>query len=355
MKSRSLAVCLLGLLLAAPAAAAEGKLRVVTTLTTYADVARRVGGERVVAEAIVQGDQDPHYVRPRPSLAEKLAKADLFVSSGLDLELWVDGLLDLSQNPELRSGQRRFVSAAQGVHLLEVPKVLSQSEGHVHIYGNPHFMLSPLAMKQVARNLAAGLSKIDPEHAAEYAANAKAFGEELDERLVGKELIATLGAATTQRLLARPESFVEFLETKTYKGKPLIDRLGGWMKKAMPLRGRKVVAYHRNWTYFSDLFGLQVVNFIEPRPGVPPRAEHVAAVVEQMRKENIKVLIAANYYDEGNVREIAERVGARAVIVPLYPEGVPEATSFPALIDHLIDTFNQAFAETDAATAAKEP
>lgn len=346
-------VCLCLLLVpSAPARAADAppRLRVVTTLTTYAEIARRVGGDRVAAEALVAGDQDPHYVRPRPSLAETLAKADLFVSTGLDLELWVEGLLDLSQNQEIRSGQRRFVSAAQGVALLEIPKVLSQSEGHVHIYGNPHFALSPPALKQVALNVAAGLSKVDPEHAAEYSARARAFGEELDERLVGKELLRILGPATVQRLLARPESFVEFLRGKQYKGAPLLDKLGGWMAKAMPLRGRKVVAYHKNWTYFSDLFGLQVVNYIEPRPGVPPRAEHVATVVEQMRAEGIGVIIAANYYDEGHVREIASRVGAKAVIVPLYPGGAPEAPTIPELMDFLLDRFNAALAEAPAAT-----
>jgi ABC-type Zn uptake system ZnuABC Zn-binding protein ZnuA len=345
-------MCRLLLPSAAAAAAAPGKLRVVTTLTTYADVAREVGGERVEAQALVEGNQDPHFVRPRPSLAETLARADLFVSTGLDLELWVEGLLDLSQNQEIRSGQRRFVSAAQGVALLEIPKVLSQSEGHVHVYGNPHFMLSPPAIKQVALNIAAGLSKIDPEHAAEYSANAKRYGERLDELLVGKELLHILGATTVQRLLARPDRFVEFLQKKQYKGAPLIDRLGGWMAAAMPLRGKRVVAYHRSWSYFSDLFGLQVVNFIEPRPGVPPRAEHVAAVVDQMRNERIGVIIAANYYDEGHVREIAERVGAKAVIVPLYPGGASGVDSFPALLDHLLSSFNQALGTQPAGKAA---
>lgn len=355
MSRFALLLCSLALTAASPAAAAaaEGRLRVVTTLTTYAEIARRVGGERVEAQSLVEGDQDPHYVRPRPSLAETLAKADLFVSTGLDLELWVEGLLDLSQNHEIRSGQRRFVSAAQGVALLEIPKVLSQSEGHVHIYGNPHFTLSPLALEQVALNVAAGLGKVDPEHAAEYTANARAFGAELTERLVGKELLRILGPATVHRLLARPEGFVEFLKGRQYKGAPLLSKLGGWMAKAMPLRGRKVVAYHRNWSYFSDLFGLQVVNYIEPRPGVPPRAEHVATVVEQMRQEGIRVLIAANYYDEGHVKEIAGRVGARAVVVPLYTQGSPQAKTYFELMDHLLDSFNAAFAQTDAAAAGR--
>jgi ABC-type Zn uptake system ZnuABC Zn-binding protein ZnuA len=337
---------------ASPASAAEGKLKVVTTLTTWADLARRVGGDRVEAESLVPGNQDPHFVRPKPSLAEKLARADLFVSTGLDLELWADSVVDLSRNPEIRSGGRRYVSAAQGVSLLEVPKVLSQSEGDVHIYGNPHFMLSPPAVAQAALNIAAGLSKIDPGHAAEYAQNAKSFGEEMDERMVGKELLHILGPVVLHKLLAQPDKMIQVLQTRQYKGAPLIDKLGGWMAKAMPLRGRKVVAWHKDMSYFSNLFGLQVANYIEPKPGVPPRAEHVAEVVEQMRREKIRVIVAANYFDEGHVREIAGRVGAKAVIVPLFTEGSPEVRTYPELMDHLIGSLVRAFSETDAAAAA---
>jgi len=325
----------------------DHKLYVVTTLATYADLTRRVGGDHVKVEALVVGDQDPHYVRPRPSLAEKLARADLFVSTGLDLELWVPGLVDLSSNSEIRSGQRRYVSAAQGLPLLEIPQVLSQSEGHVHIYGNPHFQLSPVALRQVAQNIATGLGNIDPDHAAEYQANATQIADHLEEMLVGPELLRLLGPPTVRRLLAKPDRFIEFVQTREYRGEPLADKLGGWMKAAEPLRGRKVVAYHKNWSYFARLFGLEVVNYVEPRPGVPPRAEHVAKVIEQMRVEHIQVLIAANYYDQGHVHQIAERVGARAVFVPLYPGGIEGVDTFEALMDHLIGEMVAAFEAVD--------
>jgi len=313
------------------------KLRVVTSLTTYADVARRVGGDRVEVTSLAAGDQDPHFVRPRPSLAESLARADLFVSTGLDLELWVPGLVDLSQNPQIRSGQRGFVSAAAGIQLLEKPAVISQSEGHVHIYGNPHFQLSPIALMQVARNIAAGLSNIDPANAKYYAANAKRYGDELTTKLVGPELVRLLGGPTVVHLLANPNRFISFLESKKYKGQPLISKLGGWMGKAIPLRGMKLVAYHKNWVYFAHLFGLDFIDFIEPKPGVPPRADHVAELVNEMRSQHIKVLVAANFYDRGHVRDIAKRVGATVKIVAMYPGGAKGARTYEQVMDRLID------------------
>jgi zinc/manganese transport system substrate-binding protein len=355
MNRVKLVLSLLGILAVAGGSRADEpatghKLRVVTTLTTYADVARRVGGDRVVVSSLVAGDQDPHFVRPRPSLAESLAKANLFVSTGLDLELWVPGLVDLSQNPEIRSGQRRYVSASAGVTLLEKPTIISQSEGHVHIYGNPHFQLSPIAMEQVARNIAAGLTNIDPAHAQFYADNAKRYGDELTEKLVGPELIRLLGGPTVLRLLANPDRFISFLKSKTYKSQPLISKLGGWLGKAMPLRGQKLVAYHKNWVYFAQLFGLDFVNFVEPKPGVPPRADHVAEVVDQMRSEHIKVIVAANFYDEGHVRDIAKRVGAKAVIVSLYPGGAPGVSNFEQVIDRLLDQLLAALGPAPAGT-----
>ncbi len=340
----------LGLILAATGTshAAGHKLRVVTSLTTYADVARQVGGDKVTVTSLASGDEDPHFVRPRPSLAESLARAELFVSTGLDLELWVPGLVDLSQNPKIRSGQRGFVAASAGIHLLEKPTVISQSEGHVHIYGNPHFQLSPLAMMQVARNIAAGLSNIDPTNAKYYAANAKRYGDELTVKLVGPELVRLLGAATIVHLLANPDRFISFLQSKKYKGQPLISKLGGWMGKAMPLRGMKLVAYHKNWVYFAHLFGLDFIDFIEPKPGVPPRADHVADVVNEMRSQNIKVLIAANFYDRGHVRDVAKRVGATVEIVAMYPGGARGVKTYEQVMDRLIDQLLAAQRATSA-------
>jgi len=134
-----------------------------------------------------------------------------------------------------------------------------------------------------------------------------------------------------------------FLEKQQYQGHPLSDRLGGWLKQGMPFRGRQVVAYHKNWAYFSELFDLRIRNYIEMRPGIPPTPRHVEEVVNQMRNENIHVIISASYYDENEVRSVAEKVGARAVIVPTAVGGDPAVTNYFTMMDTIVSRIAAAF------------
>ncbi len=327
----------------APAGAQDKKVNVVASLSSYAAIAKEIGGDLVSVDWIVDGGQDPHFVRPRPSLARKLANADLFVSTGMDLELWAPSLIDLSGNDEIRSGQRRYVSASHGVRLLEVPKVKSRSEGGVHIYGNPHFVNDPLAGEVIARNIATGLSRVDPEHERVYAANLKRFNHEIDRRLFGDDLLRVLGPKILHRLSKKSNSMISFLEKKSYKGKPLINMLGGWMRKSLKFRSKKVVAYHKQWVYFDDLFGLEVVNNVEPRPSIPPTPRHIDQLIKQMRREKIEVILAASYYDLTKVRLIADQVGARAIIVAMGVGGVTGVDTYFDLIDHMVDQIASAY------------
>jgi len=155
------------------------KIKVVTTLSTYADIARWIGGEKVEVKYLVEGDQDAHFVRPKPSFAVLLNSADLFVTTGLDLELWVPTLLDMAKNNKIRSGQVGFVAAHVGIDLLEKPSALSRSEGDLHIYGNPHITTSPLNFKIIAENITIGLEKIDPENSDYYRKNLENFQREI--------------------------------------------------------------------------------------------------------------------------------------------------------------------------------
>lgn len=319
------------------AQAEQSKLRVVGTQATYSSIAQYIGGDKVTTDYIVRGDQDPHFVRPRPSLAQKLTRADLFISTGLDLELWAPSLIDMSRNKEIRSGQRRYVSASHGVRLLEIPQVKSRQAGGVHIYGNPHLQTSPINARIIAKNITTGLSRIDPENRDYYQKNLSRFHSELDRRLYGPKLLKLIGANTLNRLAERPNRLISFLQEKQYQGQPLIDHAGGWLKQAMPFRGRKVVAYHKNWAYFGELFGLQIRNYVEPRPGIPPSPRHVEEVVKQMRDENIEVIIAANYYDETRIRTIADKVGATPVIMPLGVVGSTDQNAYFRLLDNIIN------------------
>lgn len=292
------------------------KIKVVTTLSVYADIARVIGGERVEVSAIVAGDQNAHYVKPKPSYALWMSKADLFVETGLDLELWAPNLIDKSRNPKIRSGQPGYVSVATGVPMLEIPVSPDRSQGDIHIYGNPHIYTSPLNAKIIAENIAIGLMKVSPADQAYFQKNLERFQQEIDRRLFGDQLVQILGGETLTRL-ALSNNLIPFLERESFQGKKLIDYLGGWMKQMLPYRGRKLVAYHQTWVYFEKLFGIEIVGYIEPKPGIPPSPRHVEQLINSIRRQNARIILAENYFDERKVREIAEKVQGIPVIVPI--------------------------------------
>jgi ABC-type Zn uptake system ZnuABC Zn-binding protein ZnuA len=314
----------------------EPQLRVVTTLPDYKFFAEYIGGDRVVVDAIVQGDQDAHFIRPKPSFVSLVRQADLLISTGLDLELWLPTVVDKSGNPRVRSGQPGYVAASQGMKLLEKPQVMSRSEGGVHIYGNPHVNCSPINMKIAARNIALGLIKNDPEGKAQYNANLAELLDRLDRRLFGDQLVEFIGGETLCKL-AEKGTLISFLKEREFRGKPLIDYLGGWLGEMLDLRGTPIVTYHKNWVYFIRLFGLEEAGTVEPKPGIPPSPQHVTDLVSHMKARGIKILLAANYFDEQKIRTVAGRVGAEPVIVPLYVGGVEGVNDYFELVDYWID------------------
>lgn len=324
----------------------QSKLKVVTTLTTYADIVKYIGGSYVDVTYIVEGNQDAHFVRPKPSFARIMHDADVFVTTGLDLELWVPSLIDMSKNPKIRSGQPGYVAAYDGIHLLEKPTNLSRSEGGLHIYGNPHITSSPINLETIAKNITIGLVKNDPVHAEFYKANLQKFNKEMNRRLFGETLVQLLGAKTLIKL-AETGKLIPFLQQKSYKGKKLIEYLGGWMQKGAILYGQKIVTYHKNWVYFSKLFGLETVGHVEPKPGIPPSPKHVQELIKDMKKYNVKVILAANYFDQQKVKRISEKVGAIPVIVPLYVGGAPEAKDVFSLIDLWVNSLREAYQKAE--------
>jgi zinc/manganese transport system substrate-binding protein len=311
---------------------APSQLQVVATLPDYAVFTEAVGGDRVSVTHIVQGDQDAHFIRPKPSFVNMVRKADVLVATGLDLELWLATVVDKSGNRRVRSGQTGYVSASHGMVLLEKPASLSRAEGGVHIYGNPHLTNSPIQMRIAARNIATGLIKNDPTGKAFYQDNLAAFLNEMDKRLFGEKLVDNLGGDTLTTL-ADKGSLIPFLEKQEFDGAPLLDSLGGWMGAMHPLRGTAIVTYHKNWVYFLKLFGMEEAGTVEPKPGIPPSPRHVTELVEMMRERDIRIILAANYFDEQKIHTVASRVGAEAVIVPLYVGGAPGVTDYFQLVD----------------------
>ena len=320
---------------------ARAELRVVTTLPAYASIAQFVGGDRVVAQAISRGDEDAHFVKPKPSFALMLKRADLFVTTGLDLELWAPTLVDKSGNRSIRDGEPGFVSASAGVVMADVPEAISREGGDVHVYGNPHIHTSPINAKTIAANIAAGLERVDPAGASVYAANLARFQDRIDASLYGEDLVQLLGAEVLDPL-ARDGKLIAFLESKQFEGRPMVDRLGGWLEQAMPFRDAKIVAYHGNWIYFTQLFGLDVVDFVERKPGIPPSAKHVFELLETIKSERVEVLLAANYFSRTQIETIAERSGCTAVIVALSPMDV-SAEGYFELVGEWVESLSRGF------------
>jgi len=230
--------------------------------------------------------------------------------------------------------------------LLEKPVTVSRAEGDVHVYGNPHIHTSPLNGKTIAENICVGLKRNAPEHAEYFDQNLHRFIEEVDRRTFGDELVRLLGGKLMTNL-AQKGKLIPFLENKQYRGQPLSAHLGGWMKAAESLRGLKIVAYHKNISYFAELFDIEIVDYLEPKPGIPPTPGHISAVIDKMRSQHIHILWAENYFDIGQVRKVSDRVGARPVIVALAPGGQPEMRTFFDMFDIWIRELSNAAQETD--------
>lgn len=333
-------------LLAAPLAAAAGQdrpVRIVTSLTTYAAIAREIAGDRATVTAIAQGDEDPHFVQPRPSFVALLRNANLFVSSGMDLELWVPALLDRAGNPRVRIGSPGYVAAFQGIRLLEVPASVSRAQGDIHVDGNPHIHTDPINAIIIGRNILAGLERVDAAGSAGYRRRAEDFELRLLRATYGEELVRLITPATLFDL-ARNDREIDFMRRTSYQGRPLFERLGGWINQAAALRGRQMVCYHRQWSYLSRRFGVECVAYIESKPGIPPTPRHVQEVIALMRERRIPVLFSTNYYDRGQIREVAERTGATAVVVAENTDGVPGVTTYVDLVNSWITALTAGFA-----------
>lgn len=315
-------------------------LRVVTTLPDYGVIAKAIGGDRVEVESIVHPVQDPHHIRPKPSFVHLVKQADVMIATGLDLEMWLPTVVNKSGNKRVRSGEIGYVAVTHGMELLEKPQVVSQAEGDVHVYGNPHIMCSPIKARQAAQNIATGLIKNDPAGRSFYETNLKVFQNEMDTHLFGEQLVV-IGGDTLCRL-AEQGKLIGFLEAQKLKGEPLIDRLGGWMGKMLPLRGQPVVVYHKNWSYFIGLFGLEEAATIETKPGIPPSPRHVTSLVTTMKERDIALILAANYFDKQKVTIVAERTGAEAVIAPLFVGGAPGIDDYFDLVDFWVDNLVEA-------------
>jgi ABC-type Zn uptake system ZnuABC Zn-binding protein ZnuA len=319
-------------------------VKVVTSLTTYAAIATEIVGDRGQVSSIARGDENPHYVQPKPSFVPLLADADVFVTTGLDLELWVPALLDKAGNSKVTEGASGYVAAYTGIPMLDIPASYSRSQGDIHVFGNPHIWTEPLNGVQIARNILTGLKRVAPENADYFTAREKDFEERVYRALYGDELVRILGGQALADLDRQGKLF-DFLNQRRYQGAPLADRLGGWLKQGRVFRGSEMACYHKEWDYFSREFGIPCVDYIEPKPGIPPTPKHVRELIDLMQQRHVRVLLSPGYFDHNQIRQVAERTGAKAVIVPSNVGGAPGVNTYFDLINTLVSSLAQAYTQ----------
>lgn len=315
-------------------AADNDQIRVVCSFSDYAAIAREITLDKAIIENISQGESDPHFIPPKPSYAMMLNKADVWITTGMDLEQWSTTLLDKARNKSIMDGAIGFVSASDGVQILDVVGKADRSEGDVHLMGNPHINTSPVNWKTIARNITIGMCKVDPSNAKFYETNRDNFIDRVDRAIFGDKLVDMFGGETLSNLLQNQTLF-EFLE-KEYQGQKLLSLLGGWLNDALPIRGKKVIAYHKNWAYFSDVFGLDIIGFIEPKPGIPPSAKHVQHMVNLIEEQGINLMLVASYFEKKSPQMISEKTNIKAVYLPLFVNKEMDVNNNFELMDYWI-------------------
>ncbi|HXX99809.1 MAG TPA: metal ABC transporter substrate-binding protein [Candidatus Limnocylindrales bacterium] len=290
----------------APLARAENKLQIMTATTDLAALAQEIGGDRVEAESIARGYQDPHFVEAKPSFLLKLRRADLLIVVGLELEIgWLPPLITQSTNPKIQVGASGYFDASRYAKILEIPTgVVTRAEGDVHPLGNPHYWLDPENGLRIAKGIQNKLSEMRPGDSSYFA--------------------------------QRYDSFEKRIKQADEK----------WLAEMKPYAGRKIVTYHRSWPNFAEHFGLNVVGYVEPRPGIPPSPQHTVELIGMMKRDGIKVIAVEPYFDLKTPDAVARDTGAQVVVLTPSVGGEKEITDYFKLFDYDIAKLKQAFDAT---------
>lgn len=319
---------------AGSSARADEVVSVVATLTDFGKIAEAVGGDKVRVTTIASGVQDPHFVDPKPSYMVKLRDADLFLVNGLELEIgWVPPLLEGARNGRIKVGSSGYVDCSKNIPVIEVPSgQVTRAEGDVHPFGNPHYTTDPLNSKIVAETISLALTRLRPADADYFGARTKAFQASIDKAMFGPELLDLVGGRKLDRL-ARSGELDAFLQTETGGGDKLAAKLGGWLRKMAPLKGTKIVFYHKSYSYFNQRFGLNVVDYIELKPGIQPGPSHLADVIGSIAREKVELVATHAFYDDKIAKLVAEKGGAALVVLPLNVGGVKGADDVISFFD----------------------
>jgi zinc/manganese transport system substrate-binding protein len=308
MKRETLLICLALLLALALPARAQGKLSLVASTEDLAAIAREVAGDHITIDFIARGYQDPHFVEAKPSFILKLQRADLLVLVGRELEIgWLPPLVQQSRNAKIQPGAAGYLDASLHARILDIPQgQVTRAMGDVHPLGNPHYWLDPENGKIIARDIAAKLSQLRPDE--------KAF---FDQRLA---------------------AFVQKLDEAEKR----------WVSAMAPYKGVKVVTYHRSYVNFADRFGIDVVGYVEPRPGIPPTPQHTLDLINEMKRQGVKLVLVEPYFDLKTPNAIGRDTGARVLVVPPSVGGVKAITDYFSLFNYAIDMLVTAIKPTQS-------
>jgi zinc/manganese transport system substrate-binding protein len=291
----ALALGALGCLSSASLLSADDEVRVVCTIPDLADAARRIGGEHVVVHSLAKGTENVHAVRIRPSDLNRTARADLFIEMGLSLEhAFVPGLLENARNKAIQPGAPGFVNCSDGWQPIDVPESVSRSDAaDLHPMGNPHFNLDPRGGRHIAERVLQGLIVVAPEREEVFRANHARYLKELDEKEAS------------------------------------------WADLGKKLKGTRVVTYHGDFDYLLRSLGIERSATIEPKPGVTPTPRYLASIVAKMKKDGISVIVTSAWSNNRSVRFVAEKTGARIVVLPGMVGASKQATTWVALMDDI--------------------
>ncbi len=273
---------------------AQGKLNVMTTTEDLASIAHEVGGDRITVESIARGYQDPHFVEAKPSFILKLLKADLLIVVGRELEIgWLPPLIQQSRNRKIQPGAQGYLAARLGAAIRETPRgQITRAMGDVHPLGNPHYWMDPENGKRIAKGIADKLSELRPNDRAYFAQQLASFTTRLDE--------------ATKR----------------------------WLSMMAPYRGTKMVTYHRAFPNFAERFGLDIMGYGEPRPGIPPTPQHTLDLMNEMKRQNVKLVLVEPYFDLKTPLAIGRNTGAEVLVMPPSVGGTKEVSDYFKLFDY---------------------
>jgi zinc/manganese transport system substrate-binding protein len=291
-------------LLSFAAVVAQAKINVVATLPDFGSIAEAVGGEHVKVTTIARGTEDAHFVDARPSFIRVLNQADVLIEGGVDLEIgWLPPLVQAARNGKILANAPGHLVLGRFVELLDVPQgPIDRSMGDVHPSGNPHYWLDPVNGGIIARKIAETFANVDEGHAAEYAANARAFSEKLAEKM------------------------------------------SEWEKKMEPFRGTKVITYHKSYDYFARRFGLEIVGQLEPRPGLEPSASHITSLVRRAQEEGVKLVLIEPFRPRRTAEHAASAMSAKLLILPEKVGATKKARDYFSLFDEEISIIAAALA-----------